>query len=139
MVSSVALLDEICDEKRFQKNPSGPLEQVRNGVNDGLFTVGELVPSRKRNADRRTLRTDICKQARPDEPRWAIAHRVLMPAFGPVSIRAMFDDMHDIASMPPPSPLPLSVSGNLCLAAIADPRTTAPAKAPVLALVDLER
>ncbi|RYP82601.1 hypothetical protein DL769_001595 [Monosporascus sp. CRB-8-3] len=34
----------------------------------------------------------------PDEPNWGIAHRILMPAFGPVSIRNMFDDMHDIAT-----------------------------------------
>ncbi|RYP37718.1 hypothetical protein DL766_001367 [Monosporascus sp. MC13-8B] len=34
----------------------------------------------------------------PDEPNWGIAHRILMPAFGPMSIRSMFDDMHDIAT-----------------------------------------
>lgn len=32
------------------------------------------------------------------EVNWEIAHRVLMPAFGPLSIRGMFDEMHDIAS-----------------------------------------
>lgn len=37
-------------------------------------------------------------QARPEEPNWGIAHRVLMPAFGPMSIKGMFDEMHDIAS-----------------------------------------
>ncbi|KAG8979216.1 hypothetical protein FRB93_010327 [Tulasnella sp. JGI-2019a] len=31
------------------------------------------------------------------EPAWAIAHRVLMPAFGPLSIQSMFPGMVDIA------------------------------------------
>jgi cytochrome P450 / NADPH-cytochrome P450 reductase len=63
VVSSHAFVDEACDEKRFVKIPSGPLHQTRNGVNDGLFT------------------------AKIDEPAWGIAHRVLMPAFGPMGIR----------------------------------------------------
>lgn len=49
-------------------------QQVRHGVHDGLFT------------------------AKLGEPNWAIAHRVLMPAFGPMSIRGMFDEMHDVAT-----------------------------------------
>jgi len=32
------------------------------------------------------------------EPNWAIAHRILIPSFGPLSIRSMFDDMFDVAS-----------------------------------------
>jgi len=72
--SSVALADELCDEKRFVKIPRSALQQVRNGVNDGLFT------------------------ANPDEPAWGIAHRILMPAFGPMGIRNMFDEMHDISA-----------------------------------------
>ncbi|KAI1506422.1 cytochrome P450 [Biscogniauxia marginata] len=59
-VASHRLIDEVCDEKRFVKIPRGALEEVRNGVHDGLFTV------------------------------W--------PSFGPLSIRGMFDDMHDIAT-----------------------------------------
>jgi cytochrome P450/NADPH-cytochrome P450 reductase len=48
---------------------------VRNGTHDGLFTArGE------------------------EEKNWGIAHRVLMPALGPLAIRNMFDEMHDIAS-----------------------------------------
>ncbi|KAI1636231.1 cytochrome P450 [Biscogniauxia mediterranea] len=93
-LASHRLIDEVCNEKRFVKIPRGALEEVRNGVHDGLFT------------------------ARPDEPNWGIAHRILMPAetdsaeyifctenimltpyrFGPLSIRGMFDDMHDIAT-----------------------------------------
>ncbi|KAL5629572.1 hypothetical protein BROUX41_001178 [Berkeleyomyces rouxiae] len=74
VVSSRELVDECCDQSRFQKSIKAALLQVRNGVHDGLFT------------------------ARADEPRWAVAHRILIPAFGPVSMRGMFDDMYDIAS-----------------------------------------
>lgn len=54
-ISTQALLNEICDEKRFTKIVAGGLEQVRNGVGDGLFT------------------------ARHGEENWEVAHRVLMP------------------------------------------------------------
>ncbi|KKA26480.1 hypothetical protein TD95_005311 [Thielaviopsis punctulata] len=74
MVSSRELVNEVCDESRFHKSVNGPLGQVRNGVHDGLFT------------------------AKFGEPRWGVAHRILIPAFGPVSMRGMFDEMHDIAS-----------------------------------------
>jgi cytochrome P450/NADPH-cytochrome P450 reductase len=48
-------MDEVSDEKRFTKMVSGALEQIRNGIKDGLFT------------------------AYPGEHNWEIAHRVLMP------------------------------------------------------------
>ncbi|EGE03825.1 hypothetical protein TEQG_02858 [Trichophyton equinum CBS 127.97] len=73
-ITTQSLMDEVCNEKRFSKLVAGSLAQIRNGVQDGLFT------------------------AHPGEHNWEIAHRVLMPAFGPLSIRAMFDEMHDIAS-----------------------------------------
>lgn len=39
-ISSQELLNEICDEKRFEKSVNGTaLLQVRNGVEDGLFTA----------------------------------------------------------------------------------------------------
>lgn len=72
--NSYRLINELCDEKRFVKIPNGVLAEIRNGVHDGLFT------------------------AKPDEEAWGIAHRILMPAFGPVSIRGMFEEMHDIAT-----------------------------------------
>jgi cytochrome P450/NADPH-cytochrome P450 reductase len=37
-------------------------------------------------------------KASEDEPNWGKAHRILIPAFGPMPIRGMFDEMHDIAS-----------------------------------------
>lgn len=74
VVSTRDLVDEVCNEKRFKKCVSRPLAQVRYGVHDGLFT------------------------AREGEEAWGIAHRVLMPAFGPIPITNMFDEMHDIAT-----------------------------------------
>lgn len=47
---------------------AGGLKEIRNGIHDGLFTANY-----------------------PGEENWAVAHRVLVPAFGPLSIRGMFD------------------------------------------------
>ncbi|KAK6222971.1 bifunctional P-450:NADPH-P450 reductase [Colletotrichum tabaci] len=73
-VSTNALVNELCDESRFQKTLNNVLSEVREIANDGLFT------------------------ARLDETNWGIAHRILIPAFGPVTIRGMFDEMVDVAS-----------------------------------------
>ncbi|TPX14092.1 uncharacterized protein E0L32_000486 [Thyridium curvatum] len=61
-LASRELINEACDETRFEKNIGGVLG------------------------------------AQNEEPNWALAHRVLMPAFGPMSIKGMFDEMHDIAT-----------------------------------------
>ena len=73
-IGSHELMNELCDEKRFTKIVAGPLNEVRNGTHDGLFT------------------------AHPGEHNWETAHRILVPAFGPLSIRGMYDGMHDIAT-----------------------------------------
>ncbi|KAG9088707.1 hypothetical protein FS749_001950 [Ceratobasidium sp. UAMH 11750] len=73
-ISSVALAQEILDEKRFHKAIGAALVEVRNLVADGLFT------------------------AYHGEKNWGIAHRILMPAFGPLSIKGMFEDMFDVIS-----------------------------------------
>jgi cytochrome P450/NADPH-cytochrome P450 reductase len=73
-VSNNAMINEVCDEKRFKKTLKSVLGVVREGVHDGLFTAFE------------------------DEPNWGKAHRILIPAFGPLSIRNMFPEMHDIAT-----------------------------------------
>lgn len=54
-ITTQSLMDEVCNEKRFSKLVAGSLAQIRNGVQDGLFT------------------------AHPGEHNWEIAHRVLMP------------------------------------------------------------
>ncbi|KAK6531769.1 hypothetical protein TWF694_002938 [Orbilia ellipsospora] len=74
VLSSWELVHEACDEKRFAKQVSSALEQIRNGVGDGLFS------------------------AYTGEENWGIAHRVLIPAFGPLAIRDMFDEMADVAN-----------------------------------------
>ncbi|MFN4271325.1 MAG: bifunctional cytochrome P450/NADPH--P450 reductase [Aliihoeflea sp.] len=73
IASSQELVDELCDESRFDKRVHETLEEVRAFAKDGLFT------------------------AHNDEPNWAKAHRILMPAFGPIGVRGMFDQMLDIA------------------------------------------
>src|SRR6478735_8587939 len=66
VISSQALVNEVCDEQRFDKKLSAPLENLRDLAGDALFT------------------------ARTTEPNWAKAHRILMPAFGPLGLRKMF-------------------------------------------------
>lgn len=73
VVSSHEIVNEVCDEKRFDKLVDPPVENVRDFLGDGLFT------------------------AHTYEPNWGKAHRILMPAFGPLGIRKMFDPMLDIA------------------------------------------
>lgn len=73
IAGSQALVDELCDESRFQKALHPPLKELRGLGGDALFT------------------------AYTDEPNWEKAHRLLMPAFGPVGVRGMFDRMLDIA------------------------------------------
>lgn len=68
------MINEVCDESRFEKNINGGLLELQNGVHDGIFTVGT------------------------DDPQWGLAHRILTPAFGPTSINGMFAEMHEIAS-----------------------------------------
>jgi len=73
LVSSQEIVNELCDEKRFDKRVHATLKNIRDFAGDGLFT------------------------ARTEEPNWGKAHRLLMPAFGPLGIRGMFDQMLDIA------------------------------------------
>ncbi|MFZ5783759.1 MAG: bifunctional cytochrome P450/NADPH--P450 reductase [Pseudomonadota bacterium] len=73
LVSSQELVNELCDEQRFNKRVHKSLEEIRSFAGDGLFT------------------------AYNSEPNWGKAHRILIPAFGPIAIRGMFDKMLDIA------------------------------------------
>ncbi|KLO10170.1 fatty acid hydroxylase [Schizopora paradoxa] len=71
-LNSHALVSQVCDDSRFEKTGNRVLNQARDLVGDALLT------------------------AFGDEPRWGMAHRILMPAFGTSSIRNMFGDMKDI-------------------------------------------
>ena len=72
VVSSQELVNELCDETRFDKHVSRPLENLRPLTGQGLFT------------------------AHTQEEDWGKAHRILVPAFGPHSMRNMFEGMLDI-------------------------------------------
>lgn len=67
VISNHELFDEICDEKRFTKIVGGALTELRQAIHGGLFT------------------------AHQGEHAWEVAHRTLMPSFGPLAIREMFD------------------------------------------------
>jgi hypothetical protein len=89
MVGSQELTHELCDQDRFKKTVGGPLGEVRQLAKDG-----EQSPNSTLNiSDEAGLFT-----AHGHEPNWAIAHRILFPAFGPLSIRGMFDQMFEICS-----------------------------------------
>lgn len=70
IIADYDLFEEICDETRFCKVTPPGLAALRNGDTspEGLFTA----PNEK-------------------NPDWGQAHRILMPAFGPLSVRGMFD------------------------------------------------
>ncbi|MGW2865040.1 cytochrome P450 [Streptomyces sp. NPDC001205] len=72
-VSSLDLVTELADETRFSKGISKVLDHVREFAGDGLFT------------------------AYNDEPNWAKAHDILMPAFALGSMRTYHPAMLRVA------------------------------------------
>ncbi|MET9293903.1 cytochrome P450 [Streptomyces sp. NPDC003077] len=72
-VSSLELVTEVADEERFAKGVSPVLDNVREFAGDGLFT------------------------AYNDEPNWAKAHELLMPAFALGSMRTYHPVMLRVA------------------------------------------
>ena len=58
IVSGFDLVDELCDESRFDKSVRGALRRLRDFAGDGLFT------------------------AYTQEPNWSRAHNILLPSFG---------------------------------------------------------
>ncbi|MFK8844487.1 cytochrome P450 [Streptomyces sp. Ac-502] len=72
-VSSLELVTELADEERFSKGIAVALENVREFAGDGLFT------------------------AYNDEPNWAKAHDILMPAFALGSMRTYHPAMLKVA------------------------------------------
>jgi len=74
LLSNQEFINEMCDQDRFEKKPNVVLMEVRALLGDGLFT------------------------AKPGEANWGKAHRLLIPSFGPLGIKNMFDDMMDISS-----------------------------------------
>ncbi|GMK56137.1 hypothetical protein CspeluHIS016_0211930 [Cutaneotrichosporon spelunceum] len=70
-VSSQELAHAVSDETKFDKVVHLPLMEVRDFAGDGLFT------------------------AHTHEPNWTLAHRILIPAFGPLAIKKMQGMMLD--------------------------------------------
>ena len=73
IVGDPKLVEELCDEERFDKVLGPGLLAVRSRIGDGLFT------------------------ARTDEKNWGLAHRILMPTFSLASMRAYVPDMVEMA------------------------------------------
>jgi cytochrome P450/NADPH-cytochrome P450 reductase len=73
IVSGHDLVDELSDEKRFDKAVRGPLRRVRAIAGDGLFT------------------------ADTSEPNWSKAHNILLQPFGNRAMQSYHPSMVDIA------------------------------------------
>ncbi|KAF9880403.1 putative cytochrome P450 [Colletotrichum karsti] len=70
-VASAALLGELCDEKRFRKQVTKPILEIRGAVHVALFTAGY----------------EGCEQMD-----WGIAHRIIRPQLTPQVIAESFGD-----------------------------------------------
>ncbi len=73
IVSGFDLVDELCDETRFDKAVRGPLRRVRAIAGDGLFTADTT------------------------EPNWGKAHNILLSPFGGRAMQSYHPMMVDIA------------------------------------------
>ena len=73
VVSGAELVDELSDEKRFDKAVRGALRRVRAIAGDGLFTADTT------------------------EPNWGKAHNILMQPFGNRAMQSYHPMMVDIA------------------------------------------
>lgn len=68
-VCNVALLDEVCDERRFRKCVTGAIVEMRHVANDCLFTAYDY------------------------EKSWGIAHRIMAPYVSRSGVDSCFNDM----------------------------------------------
>ncbi|OGE48489.1 hypothetical protein PENARI_c028G01169 [Penicillium arizonense] len=68
-ITSAALLEEICDEKRFQKCITGAMVEIRHLAHDSLFT------------------------AYATEESWGVAHRIMAPFVLPEAVKEMHNDI----------------------------------------------
>ncbi|MFN0111371.1 MAG: bifunctional cytochrome P450/NADPH--P450 reductase [Blastocatellia bacterium] len=73
VLSGYELVNEVCDEKRFDKSIRGALRLVRRFSGDGLFT------------------------SKTEEPNWSKAHNILLPNFGQRAMLGYHEMMLDIA------------------------------------------
>jgi cytochrome P450/NADPH-cytochrome P450 reductase len=73
-LSNFELVNEVCDDHRFDKFPGPAIKEARFVVGDGLLT------------------------AWTHEPNWKKAHNILIPSFGSMAIRSYLPEMGDIAT-----------------------------------------
>lgn len=73
-MGSVALCEELCDEKRFRKFVGGPIVEIRYAVHASLFTAFEK------------------------EAIWGVHHRILAPMMSPAAVADRFVEVRDCAS-----------------------------------------
>ena len=72
-VTCFRILDELCDESRFEKRIHGGQVEIRKVVQKGLFT------------------------ANTDDQEWGRAHRILMPGFGSKAMGTYLPVMNSVA------------------------------------------
>jgi cytochrome P450/NADPH-cytochrome P450 reductase len=73
VISGLEYVDQVCDDRHFDKMISGGLMNVRAFAGDGLFT------------------------AWTQEPNWSKAHNILLPSFSQQAIRSYMPQMVDLA------------------------------------------
>lgn len=73
VLSSFALVDEVCDDRRFEKSVGGGLGAMRDLLGDGLFTADTA------------------------NPNWRKAHAILMPTFSTRAMKEYMPQMLDLA------------------------------------------
>src|SRR5260221_4820028 len=73
VLASFALVDEICDDRRFDKSVGGGLGAMRDLLGDGLFTADTA------------------------NPNWRKAHAILMPTFSTRAMKDYMPQMLDLA------------------------------------------
>jgi cytochrome P450 / NADPH-cytochrome P450 reductase len=73
IISGLEFVDQVCDDRNFDKMIGGGLMNVRAFAGDGLFT------------------------AWTQESNWSKAHNILLPSFGQRSIRGYLPQMVDLA------------------------------------------
>lgn len=98
MVTGHVLANELCTRKDFVKFPAGAVRHLKALAPEGLFTADH------------------------GEEFWELAHRVLVPAFGPMSVRSMFPGALTRPACPPPRSDPISsLLSRLLLGGYIDP------------------
>ncbi|PYH75955.1 cytochrome P450 [Aspergillus uvarum CBS 121591] len=75
LVTGAALLEEICDEKRFRKCVNGPIVEIRQAVHSSLFTAYEK-----------------------EMAIWGVAHRIMAPLVTPEAVAQVFTDMREVST-----------------------------------------